>query len=205
MVKTILPAHKTAVQKTLDTLSGERFESLDISVISILPLTCPKEILPHLAESFDVDINGLDEAQTRGLLQDAFQIHYYAGTPYSIKRALAIVFQHANIEEWHEYEGDEYYFRVTVESNPDATGITQTLLDKLVKTANRYKNARSLIDVLRLNLEHKGNIYVGSTSLNGTKTTIYPQNSADIVLQGNMYIALAQQSAHTITITAGDE
>ncbi|MDR0580203.1 MAG: phage tail protein I [Campylobacteraceae bacterium] len=202
---TLLPAHKTAVQKALDILSGERFEALNLSVISILPKTCPKEILPHLAESFDVDILGLNEQQTRELLQDAFQIHYYAGTPYSIKRALAIVFKHAGIQEWQEYEGDPYYFRVTVESNPDITGITQQLLDRLVQTAKRYKNARSLIDCLRLNLEHKGNIYVGGVSLNGTKTTIYPQNSADIVLQGNMYIALAQQSAHSITIKAGDK
>lgn len=204
MVKTILPAHKKAIQKALDVLSGERFESLDLSVISILPLTCPVELLAHLAQSFDVDITGLDEQQTRELLQDAFQIHYWSGTPYAIKRALHIVFEHAGIDEWMQYAGDPYYFRITVESNPDVTGITKELLEKLVRTAKRYKNARSLIDYLRMNLEHKGAFYIGSVSLNSARVTIYPENSSDIVLQGNMYIGAAQQSAHTVTIEAGE-
>jgi phage tail P2-like protein len=204
MVKTLLPSHKTAIQKALDTLSGERFEALDISVISILPLTCPKEILPHLAESFDVDISGLDEAHTRELLQDAFQIHYYAGTPYSIKRALSIVFQDANIEEWQEYNGNPYYFRVTVQSNPDITGINLQLLERLVHTANRYKNARSLIDVLRINAKHQGKINIGAISDASINISIYPSDSSDITSYGELYIGGAVFNAQNLTIEASE-
>jgi phage tail P2-like protein len=197
---TLLPAHKNNIQKALDVLSGEWFEALDLSVISILPLTCPKEILAHLAESFDVDISGLNEQQTRELLQDAFKIHYYAGTPYSIKRALAIVFKHAGIQEWQEYEGNPYYFRITVESNPDIIGINLTLLEKLVSTAKRYKNARSLIEVLRLNATHKGNIYVGTISDSTINAAIYPGESADIASYGQYYAGGAVFNAQEITI-----
>ncbi|MDR2342780.1 MAG: phage tail protein I [Campylobacteraceae bacterium] len=200
MVKTILPAHKSAAQKALDTLTGERFEGLDINVISIIPKDCPKEILPHLAESFDVDISGLNEQQTRELLQDAFKIHYYAGTPYSIKRALQIVFAHAGIEEWMQYEGNPYYFRITVNSTPNITGITANLLEKLVRTANRYKNARSLIDVLRLNAGHAGNINIGIISDATINSAIYPGESSDVATNGDFYIGGAAFSAQEITI-----
>jgi phage tail P2-like protein len=201
---TILPPHKSAVQKALDALSGERFEGLDLSVISILPLTCPKEILPHLAESFGVDIAGLNEEQTRELLRDAFQIHYYAGTPYSIKRALQIVFMQAGIEEWQEYAGEPYYFRVTIQSDPNVLGINTALLEKLIKTANRYKNARSLIDCLRINAKTQGAIYIGTISDTSVNIAIYPSDSADIANIGEYYIGGAAFSAHNTTIEANE-
>jgi phage tail P2-like protein len=201
MVKTILPSHKTAVQKALDVLAGERFEALDLSVISILPMSCPAAILPHLAQSFDVDISGLDEAQTRELLQDAFQIHYFAGTPYSINRALQIVFADAGVEEWFSYGGAPYFFRINVE----VYGAVVALYEKLIKTANRYKNARSLIDYLHLMLETHGKIYVGALSDSSGEVTIYPSNDADIAAEGKVYIACAVQAVYEVTIGVENE
>ncbi|MDR1975586.1 MAG: phage tail protein I [Campylobacteraceae bacterium] len=202
MVETLLPAHKSAIEKALDILAKEEFESIDLSAISILPATCPAKILPHLAESFDVDIAGLNEAETRELLQDAFLLHYYAGTPYSINRALAIIFAEAKAQEWFDYGGEAYYFRILINSGFDITGINQELFARLIKTANRYKNARSLIDKFLIDAEIKGNIYIGSAAQSGITTTIYPSNSADILTEGEIFFAGVVHTAYNITIEA---
>jgi P2-related tail formation protein len=158
--------------------------------------------LPHLAESFDVDISGLNEAETRELLQDAFLLHYYAGTPYAINRALAIVFAQAKADEWFNYGGEAYYFRILINSNPNITGINPELFTRLIKTAYRYKNARSLIDKFSIDAETKGSFYIGSAAQSGTKTTIYPSNSADILAEGEIFFAGAVHTALNITIEA---
>ncbi|MDR0666863.1 MAG: phage tail protein I [Campylobacteraceae bacterium] len=197
---TLLPNHKNNIQKALDVLSGERFESLDLSVISILPLSCPAQILPHLAQSFDVDISGLDEAQTRELLQDAFQIHYYAGTPYAINRALQIIFKNARIEEWFTYGGEPYYFRITAEISPDITGLNGDILAKLIKTANRYKNARSLLEGISIALELKGYAYIGQIALSGKNIEIQAGTSGAVESAGELLFACAKAADKQTTI-----
>ncbi|MDR2100101.1 MAG: phage tail protein [Campylobacteraceae bacterium] len=188
MVKTLLPAHKTAVQKALDMLSGERFEALDISVISILPLTCPSEILPHLAQSLDVDISGLDEGKARELLQDAFQIHLYAGTPYALKRALAITFEDAGAEEWMEYGGEPYHFRVFAKLTGNAA---EDLVNRLVKTASRYKNARSILESVILSLDIKGDIRLALGAEKADEITINASVPDGVEIMGMINYGIA--------------
>ncbi|WP_297897724.1 hypothetical protein [uncultured Campylobacter sp.] len=57
----ILPIGKPKFDKKLDDLFGVRLDGLDIGTINILAHTAPASILPHLAASFDVDIEGLSE------------------------------------------------------------------------------------------------------------------------------------------------
>lgn len=61
----LLPNHKIKLDKLLDELFGFRFENLDIGVINTLADSCPVSLLPILATSFDVDIDGLNETNAR--------------------------------------------------------------------------------------------------------------------------------------------
>ena len=57
----LLPNHKSKFDKKFDLLFGVRFEDLDIGIINTLASKAPKNLLPVLATSFDVDIDGLNE------------------------------------------------------------------------------------------------------------------------------------------------
>lgn len=104
----LLPNHKSKLDKLLDELFGLRLESLDISVIDTLANSCPASLLPILAASFDVDIDGLNEANARWLIKNAFKIHFYSGSFYAVKKAVQSVDSGAIIIEGNlnqKYDG----------------------------------------------------------------------------------------------------
>ena len=95
----ILPIGKPKFDKKLDDLFGVRLDGLDIGTINILAHTAPTSILPHLAASFDVDIEGLSEYKARELICRAFEIKRLKGTLYSVRTAVQAVDSGAAIIE----------------------------------------------------------------------------------------------------------
>ena len=73
----LLPNHKSKFDKKFDELFGVRLDNLDLGAINVLADSCPASLLPILAQSYDVDIDGLGETGARGLIKEAFKIHYY--------------------------------------------------------------------------------------------------------------------------------
>jgi len=84
---TFIKESEVRFDKKFDLLFGVRFEDLDIGVINTLANKAPKNLLPVLSASFDVDIDGLSENEARELIKNAFEIHYYSGTFYSLNKA----------------------------------------------------------------------------------------------------------------------
>ena len=104
----LLPNHKSKLDKLLDELFGLRLGGLDISVINTLADSCPASLLPILAASFDVDIDGLNETNARWLIKNAFKIHFYSGSFYAVKKAVQSVDSGAIIIEGNlnqKYDG----------------------------------------------------------------------------------------------------
>ena len=95
----ILPIGKPKFDKKLDDLFGVRLDGLDIGTINILAHTALASILPHLAASFDVDIEGLSEYKARELICRAFEIKRLKGTLYSVRTAVQAVDSGAAIIE----------------------------------------------------------------------------------------------------------
>ena len=85
----LLPNHKSKFDKKLDELFGVRLDTLDLGAINILVNSCPASLLPILAQSYDVDIDGLSESAIRELIKNAFEIHFYSGTFYAMKKAVS--------------------------------------------------------------------------------------------------------------------
>ncbi|MFV0481349.1 MAG: phage tail protein I [Campylobacteraceae bacterium] len=196
-MKTILPKHRPLREKTLDILSASRFEGIDIKSLNTLALECPKVLLPHLANSFNVDINGLDENESRELIFDAFKIHFFSGTPYSLKVALRSVFENTTIKEWFEYGGEPYYFNVDIDSTK---GVSQNTYKRIDKTIDKYKNVRSVLESVRIFAQTKGEFFVGSATLSAEACTIYPYQPKDLSLSATSQIAINTQSSEIIKI-----
>lgn len=95
----LLPSHKSKFDKKLDKFFGIELDSLDISIINTLAMSCPVSLLPVLAKSFDVDINGLDEKSARKLIHNALEIHKLAGTFWAIKKRVESIDSNALIIE----------------------------------------------------------------------------------------------------------
>ena len=104
----ILPSGKPKFDKKLDDLFGLSLAGLDIGVINTLADSCPASLLGILADSLDVNIEGLSETVVRLLIKEAFKIHYYSGTFYAVKKAVNAIDSGAIIVEGNlgqKYDG----------------------------------------------------------------------------------------------------
>ena len=110
----ILPNGKPKFDKKLDDLFGLSLAGLDIGTINILADSCPASLLGILADSLDVNIEGLNDTVARLLIKEAFKIHYYSGTFYAVKKAVNAIDSGAIIVEGNlgqKYDGSIKYDR----------------------------------------------------------------------------------------------
>lgn len=104
-----------------------------------------EQLIDYLAVQMHVD--EYDDTETldvkRQQVKQSFLLHRLKGTKYAVQKAVSTVYQSAKVEEWPEYSGEPYHFRVT--------GITAPMngtknINKLVRLINAYKNTRSWLD-----------------------------------------------------------
>jgi len=110
--------------------------------------------LPLLAEQFDVlGYKGMRLAQTeadqRALIKKAIELHRYKGTIYGVKEAMkAVGFADAVIIE----HVSGHWANFSVDLLNAGVGITAETIANLIKMINEYKNTRSNLVVVNMNL-----------------------------------------------------
>lgn len=142
----LLPVHKKEIEKALDVLSKNRFEGLAMERLTNLVKSCPKELLPILAMSFDVDIEGFSEKESRKLIESAFELHFYSGTHYAVEKALLSVFSSAKIKRaWEDPTLRAHEFDVVNIIAPDSDIIDAKKIEVMKKVIGKVKSARDLL------------------------------------------------------------
>lgn len=157
-----------------DTVAA-RLQGIDLSVLDIYDIdNVDTSALYDLADQFNVlGLRGWllagTEAERRSLIKEAIQLHQTAGTPYAIKRVLALVgYPNATIAEnpgnfydgTLQYTGDTdnngfFYtgaqFRAFVVTLDETQSVVSgPLIDLIVALINEWKNARSYLLDLRI-------------------------------------------------------
>ena len=159
------------------------------------------ELLDELAWQMHVDFYSADlsiESKIQ-IIKNSRRWHKLKGTLAAVEEAANIVFGRAWIQEWFEYGGEPYMFKVNVEaSNRGASPEDFTLLEKLI---NAYKNKRSWIEVINIFLTAQGTVYYGSSLTSGEELKVYPWTVNTIENKGVIEVAIANYSGQeTISI-----
>ncbi|MBI3584185.1 MAG: phage tail protein I [Nitrospinae bacterium] len=157
----------------------------------------PANILPFLAWQFHVEGWKLakTEAEKRGLIKGAIELHRYKGTPWAIKKVFEILNLNAEIEEWFQYSGTAYKFKVLLKSVIQ----DEETYKKLVDLIGEYKNVRSWLEAIGIHREYTASVYCGIAAKDGKYCTIGLHLRTDV--EGiNIYTALAQRIAMTNSI-----
>ncbi|WP_170000605.1 phage tail protein I [Campylobacter sp. RM9328] len=194
----LLPNHKSKFDKKLDKFFGVKLDGLDISVINTLADTCPAQLLPILAANFDVDIDKLSESTARELIKNAFEIHYYSGTFYSLNKALKLFYATTNVKEWYEYGGAPYHFKLELEVSK--TGINQESLKKTDEIVNTYKNVRSVYDGVSIKIATKANAHAGGYLMHGETISVMPYVLRELETKTGFYHANTFKTHEIINI-----
>lgn len=194
----LLPNHKSKFDKKFDLLFCVRFEDLDIGVINTLASKAPKNLLPVLAASFDVDIDGLNENEARELIKNAYEIHYYSGTFYSLNKALSALYADAKVKEWFDYAGLPYHFKLELDASKN--GVRPQTLKRSDEIINTYKNVRSVYDGANIKVGIKADIKAYSYAISGENVSVYPYVVSNINEHAHFKFSAATQINEIISI-----
>lgn len=130
-----------AVTDSVNKVTAEAVNELIMSRIDELP----EPVVNSLAWQLHVDTywEGLNIVQKRKLVKNAIKDHKYKGTSWAVKSVVEVLLNYAKVEEWFEYKGSPYHFRVNASYGPIVNG---ELLQSLVTAINEAKNVRSWLD-----------------------------------------------------------
>lgn len=108
----------------------------------------PEWRLDELASDYNILYDYTAEIETkRRWIKNAMQFYLLYGTAAGIVEYLEAAFNHATVEEWFEYGGDPFHFRVvaTGEWSEDAEAWAR-------KSIEAVKNVRSVLDTITFNV-----------------------------------------------------
>lgn len=148
---------------------GEAFLNVKKTSIYTRIAELDEGVLDILAKDFGISWYDYDfQLDTkRRVVAAAFSVHRHMGTAGAMITAICAIWPDSTVEEWFDYGGDPYYFRVLV----NASGDEPIRFDSIDKTVQLYKNERSWLQDDRVILR----IYCGiiiNTSIDSQKYSV---------------------------------
>lgn len=194
----LIPVNESEDLKVTDKSVDNRFEFLKNFDLNLFPKSCKKEYLSHLAFLFDVDIRALSETETREILSRAITLKKYIGSVYYLEQMLNIFDKEVSVKEWFSYAGQPYYFKVEVQSSNKS--IDAKFYEDLEKQILKYKNVRSVLDVIVINLKTNLKEKYAMATLTGEDIEVLPYTVRNLNFYQKEKYATAIKISECITL-----
>lgn len=81
----------------------------------------------------------------RAIIKDSIRVHQKLGTTGATERALGGLHPQSEIEEWYDYDGRPFYFRIVLDTTNSRVAVDY---DEIVNTVDIYKRLTSHLDGL---------------------------------------------------------
>lgn len=134
-----------ALEAVVAEALATRLEEIDrVRIISNID-GLDEAVLDILAHDFKVDWYDPEYSleEKRRTLKDNWLVHRRLGTKYAVRTALNAVYPGASVQEWFEYGGNPYCFRVVLPASGELTIEKQK---RVLSRIQYYKNLRSHLD-----------------------------------------------------------
>ncbi len=194
----LIPVNESEDLKVTDKSVDNRFEFLKNFDLNLFPKSCKKEYLSHLAFLFDVDIRALSETETREILSRAITLKKYIGSVYYLEQMLNIFDKEVSVKEWFSYAGQPYYFKVEVQSSNKS--IDAKFYEDLEKQILKYKNVRSVLDVIVINLKTNLKEKYAMATITGEEIEVLPYTVRNLNFYQKEKYATAIKISECITL-----
>lgn len=127
-------------------------------------------ILDELAWELHIDFwdASAEVEQKRELIRNSFIIHMTKGTPAAVERLIQTMFNDGYVEEWFEYGGDPYMFRVITNN----ASVTTDKAAQFIRALDSVKNLRSWLEKVIITLSETMNFYYAGIVHTGENLTI---------------------------------
>lgn len=155
--------------EALATSMAEAFEARLKDLIKVLLYPrideMPEDLLDILAYDYKVDWwdPNYTLEEKRKTLKESWFVHKTLGTPAAVKRAISAVYPDTTLEEWFDYGGEPYHFRLWINLTED--DVDSDRMRRVLARLQYYKNLRSHNDGVRYftDLEAEPQVKVGVT------------------------------------------
>ena len=156
-------AFKRATQRLMDYCQN-------ISLYAAID-TAPEELLDLLAVEFNTQYydTSMDIEVKRKLVRNTFIWYMHTGTAAAVTELVEAVFGSGEIEEWFQYGGDPYHFKIHT-FNVEATDEMLQLAERLVNSA---QNVRSHLEEVIVELMESMTLYTGCAAAFDGGITVY--------------------------------
>lgn len=165
-----------------------RIDELDEQTLDILAYDLHVDWYDH---SYPIEVK-------RQTIKDSVKIHRRLGTKYAVETALGAVFPGTRVEEWFEYNGDPYTFRVII--NATENGVTAAQQAAVLERVIFYKNLRSHLEAVRFKVEKKTAVHVVGYHSIGTRMEVWPYLAEDIETSGALFVGGSLSLARRLEI-----
>ncbi|MCL2636974.1 MAG: phage tail protein I [Oscillospiraceae bacterium] len=164
--RTLPPALKEnpemlAIGKVISEAMRENMNLTRNAVIYARIDELPEDILDIIAHDLSVDWydDSHDIEIKRQVIKDSVRVHKRLGTKFAVETALSAVYPDTFVQEWFEYGGEPYMFRVIITADPSNPEKQREALDKI----HFFKNLRSHLEevVYRTPINGEATAYVG--------------------------------------------
>lgn len=149
------------------------------------------DLLDLLAWQMHVDFydNTLPIESKRNLVKNSIRWHRIKGTPQAVIESVTSIFGEAELQEWFEYNGEPYFFALDIDVVNEI--LTEDNLKRVYDLINEYKNLRSWLEILKLNLHanSNANVYLGATIVSATHYILSSDFNATYSTEGSNNIA----------------
>lgn len=174
--QSLLPPNATSLLRDLETVTGRAFNLEALNRFVNNPSQAPQYVLPWLAWALSVDDwdDAWSEEVRRKVIKASIEVHKKKGTIGALRKALeSFNYTNIKVEEWFEYGGDPYFFRVFFDVVEP--GFDVNILPQVQKVISSTKNARSHLESLRAYLSAEMALTnIGSVVISKEITSLSP-------------------------------
>lgn len=177
-------AAAAALEDELQAVTAAIPTTLLISRIDELP----EDVIDLLAWQWHVDFYepGITLNQKRALVKISIHQHRKKGTPWAVEQVVKAILEDAIVQEWWEYGGQPYHFRVI---RIGGEMIEPSMYSRLEKAIRTVKNIRSWLEGVSLYREISSMIYAGGTVASSRTIEIMPAAYQGPVISGAVYVS----------------
>lgn len=114
----------------------------------------------------------------RKTIRDSVRVHRRLGTKYAVETALGAVFPGTRVQEWFEYGGEPYMFKVIIGATE--SGVSADRQAAVLERVRFYKNLRSHLEAISYQIEKKAAVFTAAVHSVGVRLEVYPYLAEDI-------------------------
>lgn len=152
-------AFKTVYDSLLKVRIWQNLDNVDASLLDIIAaeISCP---FYQMAET---------ETEKRKLIQTAYEYNSKIGTVEAVQKLVEAAFGTGTVQEWFEYGGEDFYFRVNIGEGNELSPEMYKLFDVYI---NAIKNKRSKLEAIYTEASAQNHIYPAMPVLQHTEYSV---------------------------------